>query len=46
MLGRRTETSEIIFQEARRLPGRQNVMMLEVPVKVVSQAKGMMLKTC
>lgn len=45
-LGRRTETTEVIFQEAGRAPGGQNFMMLEVQVEVASQAKGMMVKTC
>lgn len=45
-LGRRAETTEVIFQEAGRPPGGQNFMMLEVQIEVASQAKGMIFKTC
>lgn len=45
-LGRKAETTEVLFQEAGRPPRGQNFMMLEAQVEGASQAKGMMLKTC
>lgn len=50
-LGRRKETNQKkknqnIFREARRPPGQQSFVMLEVEVEVAPQAKAMMFKAC